>query len=68
MASPATNGSFWARGGIGAVSEAYAAAMATLNPSHVCKLCRTLWQCQILNPMSEARDGTHILTETTSGS
>ena len=31
-------------------------------------LCRSLWKCQILNLLREARDGTHILTDTTSGS
>ena len=40
---------------LGAAPEAYAAAMATLG---------SLWQCQNLNPLSEARDQTHILTET----
>ena len=41
--------------------------MATLDPSHICNLCRSLWQCQILNSLSEARDQTHIPTETMSG-
>ena len=35
--------------------------MATLNPSHICDLQR---QCWILNPLSKARDRTHIFTET----
>ena len=36
--------------------QAYTAAMATLNLSHVCDLYHTLWQCQVLNPLSKARD------------
>ena len=35
---------------------------ATLDPTH------SLWQCQILNPLSEARDRTSILTDTGPGS
>ena len=27
-------------------------------------LCSSLWQCQILNALSESRDGTHILMDT----
>ena len=37
---------------------------ATQDPSHVCKLCHSLWQHQILNRLSEARDQTHILKDT----
>ena len=34
-------------------------------PSHVCDdLCWSSWQCQILNPLSEARDWTCILMDT----
>ena len=29
--------------------------------SHICDLHHSLWQCQILNPVSEARDQTHNL-------
>ena len=39
----------------------YATATATLDPSHICDLCRSLWQHQILNPPSEARDQTSNL-------
>ena len=38
-----------------------ASAIATWDPSHVCDLP---WQCQILNPLSGARDGTCILVDT----
>ena len=37
---------------------AYATATATSDPSHVCDLHHSLWQCHILNPLSEARDRT----------
>ena len=33
---------------------------------HICDLCCSSQQCQILNPLSKARDGIHILTESTS--
>ena len=46
---------------------AFAEATATLDPSRMCDLCCSLWQHQSLNPLSEARDGTCILTETMSG-
>jgi len=42
----------------------YATATATQNPSHVCNLHHRSWQHQILNPLSEARDQTHILMDT----
>ena len=35
---------------------AYARATATPDPSCVCDLHHSLWQCQILNPLSKARD------------
>ena len=36
--------------------SAYTTATATQDPSHVCKLHHSTWQCWNLNPMSEARD------------
>ena len=36
--------------------------MATLDLSPLCDLGHGLWQCRILNPLSEARDQTPILT------
>ena len=47
---------------------AYATTMATQDLSCICNLCRSLWQCQILNPLSETRDQTYILIDTMSGS
>ena len=35
---------------------AYATATATLDLSHICDLCHSLQQHQILNPLSKARD------------
>ena len=43
---------------------AYTAATATWDPSHVCDLCHSPPKCQILNLLSEARDQTYILMET----
>ena len=34
------------------------------DPSHICSLCCSLQQCEILNPLNEARDGTCILIDT----
>ena len=45
----------------------YTTATATWDLSHVFGLRCSLWQCQILNPVREARDQTHILKETVSG-
>ena len=42
-------------------SQAYATATATRDPSRVCDLHHSPWQCQILNPPGEARDRTHNL-------
>ena len=52
MAIPVAYGSSQARGWIGVAAVAY------VPQPH---------QCQILNPLSQARDQTHLLTETTSG-
>ena len=41
---------------------AYTIATATQDPSRVCDLHHSSWQCQILNPLSEARDRTlHLM-------
>ena len=39
----------------------YGTAIAMWDPSHVCDLHHSSQQCQILNPLSKARDGTHNL-------
>ena len=43
---------------------AYATATATQDPSRLCDLHHSSRQCQILNPVSEARDRTCILMDT----
>ena len=43
---------------------AYATATAMRDPSHICGLHHSSWQHQILNPLTEARDQTHILMDT----
>ena len=52
---------------LGAESEmwplAYATAIATQDPSHVCNLKHSSRQCRILNPLRQARDQTCILTD-----
>ena len=42
--------------------SSYATAMLDL--SHFCDLHHSSWQHRIFNPLSEARDGTHVLTDT----
>ena len=67
-ATPAAYGSSQPRGPIRATPAAYTTATAMPDLSHVCNLCCSFWQRQILNPLSKARDQTHIFTETMSGS
>ena len=43
---------------------AYTTASATPDPSHICDLHHSSWQCQIPDPLSEARDQICILTDT----
>ena len=43
---------------------AWATATATWPLSCFCDLCCSSWQCGILNPLSEAGNGTHILMDT----
>ena len=42
---------------------AYTIDTSTPDPSHICDLHHSLWQCQILNPLSKARDWTFILMD-----
>ena len=65
MAAPVAYGNSWARGQMGATAEA--TATATLHLRGIYDLYYSLQQRQILNPLSEARDQTCILTETMSG-
>ena len=58
--------------GLGVESElqvsAYATATAMLDLCHICNLRHSLWQCQMLNPLSEVRGQTSILMDSTSDS
>ena len=42
----------------------YATATAMPDPKHICDLDHSSQQRQILNPLSQAEDRTHILTDT----
>ena len=42
---------------------AYTTATAMPDPSRVCDLHHSSQQCQVLNPLSEARDGTCVLMD-----
>ena len=58
-AIPSTYGSSW----VGVESKlqlpVYTAATETQDPSHICDLDCSFRQCQILNPLSKARDRIH---------
>ena len=43
---------------------AYRTVTARQDPRHVCNLHHGSRQCRILNPLSEARDQTHVLMDT----
>ena len=43
---------------------AYTAAIATQDPRHTCDPHRSSWQLRVLNTLSEARDWTRILVDT----
>ena len=47
--------------------QVYTTATATPDPSCICNLHHSLQQHWILNPLSKARDGTHILMDTSPG-
>ena len=55
------HGSSWPSGWIRAAAEAFATAIAMPDLSGIYDLCCRLQQCQILNPLNEARDWTCIL-------
>ena len=44
--------------------QAYTTSTQIWDPSCICDLCHSMWQSLILNPLSEARDQTHIFTDT----
>ena len=63
-AAPVAYGNSQVRGGIGAVAATYTTATATWDPSLIFQLYQSSWQCQILNPLNEARDQTRVLMDT----
>ena len=64
MAAPAAYGSSQAGDQIRAAAEICTTATAAWDPSHILDLRCSLWQCQILNPLSKARDQTCVLMDT----
>ena len=65
MDAPVAYGISLARGQMGAAAASLHHSTATPDPSCNRNLHHSLWQCQILNSLSEARNQTHNLTETT---
>ena len=61
-AAPVAYGSSQARG-VASELLAYATAIAIPKVSHICKLHCSSQQCQILNPLREARDRNYILMD-----
>ena len=57
-------GTSQSRGLIGAIAASLHHSHSSMGPSRVCDLHRSSQQCQILNPMSEARYWTLILIDT----
>ena len=62
-ATPMAYGGSQARGPIGAVATSLHPATATWDPSPICDLYHSLQQHQILNPLNEAGNRTHILMD-----
>ena len=63
-AAPVAYGGFQAEVKSELQLPAFATATATQDPSQVCDLNHSSWQRWILNPLSKARDLTHILMDT----
>ena len=65
--APTAYGTQYIRPRLGVESElqllAYTTATTMQDPSHVCDLHYSSWQCRILNPMCGARDRTNILKD-----
>ena len=67
IATSAAYGSSQARGRVEAAALVCTTTRVTPDPNCVYNLCCSLQQCRVLNPLSEARDRTNILTEKTLG-
>ena len=68
MATPVLYGSSQSKGLMGVSPAGLCHRHRTLDPRCICDVCHSLWQCQVLNPLSKARDQNCILMETMSGS
>ena len=64
--APMVYGGSQARGWIRAGAASLHTDTTTPDPSHVYDLYHSSWQCQILNPLNEARDQTSVLKDTKS--
>ena len=62
-ATPMAYGSSQVRGLIGATAAGCTTATAMWDPSQVCNQHHSSQQCQIPDPLSKARDQTHILMD-----
>ena len=60
-APPAAYGGSQARGLIRAAAASLCLSHSHARPSDICDPGHSLWQCQILNPLSKGRDRTHNL-------
>ena len=63
-ATPVAYGSFQARGQIRATAAGLHYSHTTTRSEDHLRPTHSLWPSQILNPLSEARDQTHILMDT----
>ena len=63
-AIPEACGGSQARGRIGAAAARHNQSHDNVGPKHVCNLYHSSWQHWILNPLSKARNQTHILIDT----
>ena len=66
-AAPAAYGGSQARGPIEAIATGVHHSHSNAGSKPLCNLHCSFWQCQILNPLSKARDGTCILRDAMSG-
>ena len=64
LVEPLAYGGSQARGQIGATAVIYTTATAMPDPSRVCHLHHSSWQCRILNPLRKARDQNCVLMDT----
>ena len=66
-AAPEAYGCSQAGDWIGAAAETYTTITAMPHPNRICNILHSVQQCQILKPLSEARDWIWILMDAMSG-